>query len=455
MSDPVTRRAFLKASAGLTAGTGVVLGTPPFGTVSGAPCEASQPGSAGTTAAGKKVRFSGMVTLGDWAVFHGVWGEPGVYYILKHMKDAGFSRVYWRTTDGCGQANYPSRVTNAAQQFVRDEKLFPEQVYIREFLDQARPAKDRWLQGSVDFSRFDSVKTARDWARRLGLEFYAWHEHAEDHGGVGQPSRMMLEHPEWLTRNRDGKASHCRFSWASKPALDHRLALVREVLSYEPDGLFFDFVKSMEGSPGKGCTPHWDEKGVWYCTYDRPAIEAFKKKTGRDPLQIPNDDEEWVLFRAAYMTGFMRSVREMQKKEFPKVKLGVFGCPSGRACLRVTDKVEPAADPLRAYLEDHETWTREGLIDEFVNAYTDGSVFRDPAKLRSMIQDSRSRIHTPVPYQGTQMEVYGIRDEGTLLQAVETIAAAGCKEVVFFETTPLQANRTWEAAAKAIRQFSG
>lgn len=444
MSDGIfSRRSFVKLAGMLGAGAAFVKPTLTNVRADEAP---KVPGKKG-------LKFSGMVTLGDWAVFHGVWGDPGVYYILKRMKDAGFLRVYWRTTDGCGQACYPSKITNSAQEFIRDPKRFMEQMHVQDFLAQCRTETDGWLRGSADFSNFDSLASGIHWARHFGLEFYCWHEHAEDHGAVGQISRVAFEHPEWLTRNRDGKSSPCRFSWGIKPAVEHRIALVREVLMHQPDGLYFDFVKSMCSTPGVGCTPHFDDKGVWYCTYDEPVVENFKKTTGRDPYQIPNGDEEWVRFRAGYMTDFVRQVRQMQRRDFPKAKLGVFGCPTGRPGFATGDKMIACAEPLRAYLEDHETWSKEGLIDEFVNAYNDGGVGNDPTKLRAMIADSRSRVHAPCRYRGTQLEVYGLTNEASLMKAIGTIADSDCDEVVLFETTPLESNNTWGVITKAIKQF--
>jgi uncharacterized lipoprotein YddW (UPF0748 family) len=264
---------------------------------------------------------------------------------------------------------------------------------------------------------------------------------------------MGLKHPEWFTANRDGKRSHCRFSFALEPAEDYRLAWVRELMDYEPEGIFFDFIKSMESTPGVGCTPHFDEKGVWYCTYDRPAIEAFKKNVGRDPLRIPNDDMEWVRFRASYLTDFVRRVREMQRSTYPKVKIGLFGCPTGRQGLSRGDKVIPLVDPLGSNLEDHETWTREGLIDEFVNAYTTHGKVTPSDQIKATVADSRSRVHAPCQYLGTQLEVYTPTDEKGILEGAQAAAEAGCREVVFFESTPLQWNNTWDAAYKAIKQF--
>ena len=262
---------------------------------------------------------------------------------------------------------------------------------------------------------------------------------------------MGLQHPEWFTRNRDGKASRCRFSFAVEPAMQYRLAWVREVMAYEPDGVFFDFTKSMEGSPGVGCTPHFDNEGVWYCTYDQPALEAFRKKTGRDPRKISNGDEEWVRFRASYLTDFLRRARELQRATYPKMKLGVFGCPKGRPGLSAQDKVIPLSDPLRAYLEDHDTWTRAGLLDEFVNAYTSGTA--GAIEYKASVLDSRSRVHSPCRYLGTQVEVYGPRDEKTIAERVEACGEAGCEELVFFESCPLQWNKTWDAAYRTIKRF--
>ena len=149
------------------------------------------------------LRFSGMVTVGDWAVSdhsaHRFKKDPesAIKYIIDRMAESGFSRVYWRTTDGCGQTLYPSQVTNAAQQFVVDAERFPEQFHILQgFIQSGR---------AFDFSKFNSVTLARDLAHQAGMEFWAWHEHAEDHGAVGQISDKALEHPEWLSLNRDGK----------------------------------------------------------------------------------------------------------------------------------------------------------------------------------------------------------------------------------------------------------
>ena len=413
--------------------------------------------------------FGCMVTFEDWTRAFGTWGEIGVRYILCRILEAGFDRVYWRTS-GSGQASYPSRVTNAVGAFEPyDPVKYPEHItklsqpargewfphYVggwrdRNWYDHAEREGDRQI---LDMSLFDGVSMARDFAHSQGLEFFLWHEHAEDHGGMGQIGRMGLRHPEWFTRSREGQASHCRLSWGIEPAVEYRLAWVREVLEYEPDGVYFDFTKSVESTPGKGCTPHWDAKGVWNCTYDEPVVEAFKCQTGRDPFEIPNDDEEWVRFRAGYVTDFVRKIRQLQQSTYPTVTLGLFGCPKGRMGLAPDGKDHALAEPLFSFLEDHETWTREGLFDEFVSAYATHGVVTGPELIQATISDSRSRVHAPCEYLGTQLEVYSAKDEESIVSGVRAAAEADCRRIVFFEATPLQWNTTWHFAARAIDRF--
>lgn len=405
-----------------------------------------------------KLRFSCMVTIGDWAYGYGTWGRIGVARVLSKIRDAGFAKVYWRSCGGSGTAMYPSRITNSDGWIEpydpEDPDRYPEHPlgktgwgdWTFEFLKGGKPL--------LDYSSFDALGEARDISRKLGLEFAVWHEHAEDHGGMGAVGRMALLHPEWFTLNRDGKRSHCRFSMAIPAAMEYRIAWVREVLAYEPDAVYFDFAKSMEGTLGVGITPHFDDNGVWYCGYDDAHVEAFKRKTGRDPFKIPNDDEEWVRFRAGYMTEFLQRVRQLQKTTYPQVKLGLFGTCRGRMGTGPSDQYIPLNDPLLSYLEDQKTWTGEGLLDEFVNNYgMHGS--DDVEQIKATIVESRARVKPPCRYLGTQLEVYSVKSENEKLfmDAAQAAIEAGCEEITFFESHPLESNNTWEAARKAIKQF--
>ena len=48
--------------------------------------------------------------------------------------------------------------------------------------------------------------------------------------------------------------------------------------------------------------PRVDQHGYCAIGYETPIIEAFREKTGTDPFEIPNADDAWTRFRAAYGT---------------------------------------------------------------------------------------------------------------------------------------------------------
>ena len=49
--------------------------------------------------------------------------------------------------------------------------------------------------------------------------------------------------------------------------------------------------------------------------------------------------------------------------------------------------------------------------------------------------------------------MYSAKDEKSIREGVGAAAQAGCEEVVFFESTPLQWNTTWDAAYNVIKDY--
>ena len=45
------------------------------------------------------MQLSSMVTMSDWTMGFGTWGEYGVRAIFRKLKEAGMKRVYWRVYD--------------------------------------------------------------------------------------------------------------------------------------------------------------------------------------------------------------------------------------------------------------------------------------------------------------------------------------------------------------------
>ena len=56
-----------------------------------------------------------------------------------------------------------------------------------------------------------------------------------------------------------------------------------------------------------------DEAGVADTGYEDRMMAEFEKHSGRRALEVPNDDLEWLGFRASYVTQFMRELRDAVK----------------------------------------------------------------------------------------------------------------------------------------------
>ena len=411
--------------------------------------------------------FSAAVSLEDWAGMFGTWGKPGVYKILRELKENGVGRVYWRTL-GAGQSAYPSRITEPITEWWSGEKLYDPAT--------AKALGIELKELITDFGAYDHQACARDLSRKMGIEFYLWHEcHMESHSG--QYSQFIIRHPEFRAINRWGEALTGHLSWGYKETIDRRLSLFKEALAYEPDGLALDLVKG-----GDHNVPRVDQHGFSAIGYEEPILRAFEQKTGKSAFDIANTDPEWVRFRASYVTDFMHQVRQYQRRLYPAVKIGLFAAHAGRM-MGTYPNDEPyvpqsprsddprttlyalllderslkvgLAGPLDGNLEDVDIWLEDQLFD-FVDAaivavphYVEGKL--DTASYRQRIDESRALVAGRVPF-GTQLVSWSVSHEH-IVEGARTAKEAGCKEVVLFESQGVEANRNWAAVKEAVAKF--
>ena len=288
--------------------------------------------------------------------------------VFGQLRDAGFHAVLWRSMRG-GQAMFKS--------------------------------SEYKISYPTNLAEFDPLAAAKETARQMGLEFFVWHEvkGAEAHGWLLH-SAFVKEHPELLSTNRMKMTSKSELSWAAPEVMRRRVATFKEVLDYEPDAIWLDHIKG-----GDVSVPNFDADGYYAMGYDKQMVTAFQTKTGRDPWQIPNQDPQWLAFRASYMTEYMRRIRQAQQEAFPQVKLGSLGASIGytHSCWYLPlenenspnmSKTARLASPL-ANLEDHDTWTREGLIDGLCAPF---NTFAAAEELKTILPNARSHIQGPCTF---------------------------------------------------------
>jgi uncharacterized lipoprotein YddW (UPF0748 family) len=278
------------------------------------------------------------------------WGEQGVRQILDRCKECGWDRVYWRCFDG-GKALYPSKLMDPAHGY--DEENYHRDHGSTWVLDKLK---------DLDWGSYDAFKEAVTYGHEIGIEVHAWLSINEDDHGYGLVSRFTKEHPEFRWVGRDGRVYRSQLSFAFPQVRAYKIALVREILSYGPDGIFFDWIRTGDVRDN----PHTDKDGVASYGYETPNLERFKALHGVDPETVPNGDERWVRVRAEPQTIFMREAHALIEEHDPK--MSVSALVHHRWAYRGSPTDTPYADSLRGLLVDLPTWAEEGLVDEVVAA---------------------------------------------------------------------------------------
>jgi hypothetical protein len=321
----------------------------------------------GDDSAGDKLTLSAPLTHSDWMLKPNAphWGEAGVRHMLDACKQCGWSHVYWRVFDA-GVATYHSKLLRPGNKAESDNFFAPQNEADRQTRDKISPTPASRSQeilsklGAMDYANFDSFAYAIKYGHEIGLKIHAWATINEDDHGWGWPSEFTKAHPEFRWVRRDGKPYRSQLSFAFPEVREYKLGLIRELLEYDLDGLFLDWIRTGDVRDN----PQTDPQGIANSGYESPNIVGFKLKFDLDPQDVANSDERWVRLRAEPQTIFMRSVRELTSKQPKKVPVAVMvGHPWHYRGLQ-----DPIDGNLRGLLLDVATWANEGLIDAAVAA---------------------------------------------------------------------------------------
>ena len=150
-------------------------------------------------------------------------------------------------------------------------------------------------------------------------------------------SRFWWEHLDCrirLKRETGAPKAYSNLSYAFPEVRARWLAIIREVLKRDVDGVDLDFLRHPP-----------------FFGYEEPLVKAFAERYGADPRKLPDDEPRWLDLRCEIMTGFLREVRRAVDEA---------GKQKGRP-LGISARIDQRYGKQLGL--DVARWAREGLVD--------------------------------------------------------------------------------------------
>ncbi|MFH0963600.1 MAG: LamG-like jellyroll fold domain-containing protein [Planctomycetota bacterium] len=354
-----------------------------------------------------RLTFAPITSFCDWVhSYHVPFTPDGIQTIVDRHVAAGVKRIVWRCTDG-GTTAYWSKLREPFH------GLLPDNCHVDYFLTPNLAKFEK-----SDFRTLDSFAEVITRAHAARIEVYAWVQVSGEDDAWGYASKRVREHPEVCTVGRNGNRFRAKLAWALPENQEYLLGLLREILAYQPDGIILDFVKN-QGDYRDQLT---DDAGVVLHGYEPEAVEAFKSRTGKDPFSIPNDDPDWIAFRAGFVTDFCRKARALQRAQAPNVRwIGqIWGGGGTNRFIKLPEpdaagrkyRIEehPVRDALAGQLCDIAAWSKEDLFD---SVFPLASPSGDPAAFRlhmrstaDLLAQGKTRLAAGAYVWGTPRAVF-------------------------------------------------
>jgi hypothetical protein len=260
----------------------------------------------------------GMYDNGNWFQ-KGCVTDDDLRASIDWFAGTDMNRVLWGCYSNEG-ACYPSRL---AEPMARDPQVTR---CVQEFLARG----------------VDPLALALEHANEVGVQLYPSYRIG---GRRAAPTVLTTNDMPFFDANQDklcvaaDGTPTCHYSFAYEEVRQYFTDLLREVVeNYDVPGVHFLFVRS---NP--------------FALYEEKTREEFRQTHGTDPRTLAEEDPAWWAHRAAYVTQFVRQLRET---------LDDVGAAKGRR-LELAVSVPPL-DNGPTWCVDGATWAREGLVDYLI-----------------------------------------------------------------------------------------
>ena len=276
---------------------------------------------------------------------------------VENYRDSDISRLYWEA--GAGDSmNYFSKIGRV-----------PTYDSLEDFGRVHQRMNAEALQLLRD-NEIDPFVVALDHAHDMGMEFHAAYRVAgfhfpPPHDHFNDGGTFYKYHPELRGIGRNGNPTP-RISYAYPEARRFVISLLQEMAAFHIDGVCLLYNRR----------PPLVE-------YEPPIVDGFKAKFGLDPRQMDENDPQWLIYRATFLTQFMREVREAMDEAAERQGRGVRLEVSAVVMGSVEENLQDAID-LKA-------WIEEGVVDtiipysSFPKLESMSEAWTDPAEIAQFV----------------------------------------------------------------------
>jgi len=341
---------------------------------------------------------------------------------IARCSAAGVDKVYWRVS-ACGQSEYHTKTR--------------EMVHGSQY--------DWQPIDNVFNERIDLLETAIRYGRKFGVKTYAYVTLFDGSNDGGQMTgRFEQEHPEFQLSSRkaarmDLSRINYRKETVRKELLDDlacgvlcyaypevrefRLAEIREITGYQPDGLLLDIARSHN---------HYEPKTPDQFGYNQPIVEEYRRRWGVNILDREFDRDKWWRLQGEYLTLFLKEASAEIRGHNQKVAVAFKPNPGN-------PYYEGNGRPILSKMHyDYPAWISEGIIDEIAlcnghdrSGYTDWITFNEP-EFQKLLAGTSVKIY---PYTAPERKPAKeeLAEEIRSVFQNETADGIGFFEGVFFD----------------------